>query len=517
MPLLPTPIVDYSAYDFDSLRARLYALISATFPAWSEQSVASFGNLLIELMAHVGDVLGFYLDARARESRLTQATERRSVVALAKLLGYAPEGATAAQTDVVFTLARAAAAPVPISEGSVVRTLGAAPVDFQVLESLTIPAGALTATATVEHSTTHFEAFAASALPNQEVQLRESPFLDLALHEGGVVGPAEYVAADNGVYTRVDHFLESGASDRHYTLVVDQQDRARLRFGSGIAGQLPTGTIYVQYKTGGGPSGNVDPHAIRRIAGSFVDTSGNAVQLSVDNPARATGGKPRKSRAEIQAEAPARLRVLTRTVAREDYEINARRVPGVARALMLTSNEVPSVGENRGQLYVVPHGGGKPSSALKQAVYTMCTRTFPNTVTFQLSVLDPAYLTVNIHATVFPVKGANLKLLDAAIRVALYEHFQLTIDEGTEDERPNPNINFGFYAAQTSSGGFDGQLALSDLQNVVRDVRGVRKLGDGINDFLLNNGHRDLKVQAHQLPRLGMVTLIHGETRAPLV
>lgn len=520
MAILPTPIVDYTDLDFDSLRARLYSLIGAAFPDWSEQEVASFGNLLVELMAHVGDVLGFYLDARARESRVTLATQRASVVALAKLLGYAPEGATAAQADVVFGLARVAEYPVPIPAGTPVHTLAANDqTEFQLLEAVTIAAGALTVTGTVEHSKTHVDVFASTARPNQEVQLRHSPFLDRAIYDGEVRA-GEWVTADNGTYSRVDNFLQSTAGDRHYTIVVDENDRARLRFGNGIAGQIPTGTLQIQYKTGGGTAGNVDAGMLRKLTGAFTDTAGHAVQVSVTNPTRAAGGQPRKSRAQIQLEAPARLRVLKRTVAREDYEINARRVPGVVRALMLTSNEVPSVGENRGQLYILPAGGGKPSSALKQAVHQMCSVTYPNTITFKFEVLDPAYLTVNLYATIYPVRGVStqgLKVLDAAIRVALYDYFALTVDAGTENERDNPNVNFGFYAAQTSSGAFDGQVALSDLVNVVRDVRGVRKIGDGLNDFLVNSQHKDLKIQAHQFPRLGTVTLINGETRTPLV
>ncbi len=46
--------VDYTDRDFDSLRARLIALVKSVFPDWSDFDVASFGNVLLELFAFVG-------------------------------------------------------------------------------------------------------------------------------------------------------------------------------------------------------------------------------------------------------------------------------------------------------------------------------------------------------------------------------------------------------------------------------------------------------------------------------
>lgn len=87
MATLPESI-DYTDKDFDALRARLIALIKCHFPDWTDFDVASFGNLLVELYAYVGDVPTFYQDNLARESPLVTATQRKSVMALAKMLGY---------------------------------------------------------------------------------------------------------------------------------------------------------------------------------------------------------------------------------------------------------------------------------------------------------------------------------------------------------------------------------------------------------------------------------------------
>ena len=54
--------LDFTDKDFDALRARLVSLATSAFPDWTDYDVASFGNLLLELQAYVGDVITFYLD-----------------------------------------------------------------------------------------------------------------------------------------------------------------------------------------------------------------------------------------------------------------------------------------------------------------------------------------------------------------------------------------------------------------------------------------------------------------------
>jgi hypothetical protein len=126
--------VDYTDKDFDALRARLIALVKSVFPDWTDFDVASFGNLLVELYAFVGDVLTFYQDNLARESRLVTATQRKSVMALAKMLGYRLQGAQAATAEVLVQLVRPPAASVTIPAGTVLRTQEVTePVRFQLL------------------------------------------------------------------------------------------------------------------------------------------------------------------------------------------------------------------------------------------------------------------------------------------------------------------------------------------------------------------------------------------------
>lgn len=503
MTLIP-PSLDYTDKDHDALALRLQNLIRSVFPQWTDFAVGNFGNILLGLYAFVGDVLCFYQDNQALESRIATSEQRKNMLALVKLLGYRPSTASAATVDETFALAAVPVGSVTFPTGTKVKTAAVTdPVAFQLLAPLTIPGGASppTATATVEHSETFVEMFAATGLADQEIVLFRTPYLD---------GTAD-VSAGNGAYVEVDSFLESGSADRHYVTAVDQNDQVTARFGNGINGAIPTGTISAIYRVGGGEGGNVEASSLVKLEGSYTDAFGNPVTVAVTNPLPATGGTDRETVNEIRANAPESLRTLTRTVAREDYEINARRVSGVARALMLTSDQHIGISENSGMLFVIPAGGGLPSSGLKAAVLTMVTETYPNTVTFHVDVMGPIYKAISVRAVVYLRQGTTATTVKAAIEGALATWFAVSNPDGT----PNENVDFG-YNLKDAYGAPAGEIAWSDVFNVVRDVTGVRKVDEGPTGFLLNGVRSDVAIDPQEFPTLGTVTLINGDTGNPL-
>jgi hypothetical protein len=494
--------LDYTDRDFDALRARLFALVLSVFPTWTSQQVANFGNLLVELYAFVGDVLGKYQDNQARESRWTQATQRKNLIALAKLIGYEPATATASQVTVALSIPAAAAGDVTIPAGTVVRTRETTdPVIFRLLADAVIEAGQTAVTATAENSEPEDDVSASSGLPTQELILSQVPYLD---------GSAS-ITAGNGAYAEVDNFLNSDSTDRHFTVGVDQNDRATVRFGDGVAGAIPTGTITASYKTGGGADGQVEAGTVTVAEGVFTDEFGAVVQLSTTNPSASTPATDRETVEQIRVNAPLSIRAVNRTVSREDYEINALRIPQVARALMLTSNEDVGIGENQGTLYVVPVGGGSPTQDLKDDVLEQVTVTFPNTLTFLVTVSDPVFKAVDVTATIHIRKGFSGAAVKSAIVSALQTFFSPTLSDGTA----NPDIGFGL-AFVEEEGDPVGLLPLSDVFNVVRDVAGVRKVGDTTADFNLNGAHSDVELQLREFPTLGTVVVIDAATGTPL-
>jgi hypothetical protein len=500
-PLSPSP--DLSDRDFDSLRARLIALARSAFPGWTDVEVATFATTLLELYAFVGDVISYYQDNQAAESRLSTATQRRNVIALARMLGYRLHGAAAATCDAVFTLERVPTADVTFPAATVVRTPETRdPIVFRLLAPATIRAGQAQpeVVGTVEHAEAHEQRVDARGLPELEVVLERTPYLDGSLR----------VETTLGEYIQVETFLGSGPLDRHVTVQVDENERATLRFGDGRQGIPPQGTVVVRYKTGGGAIGNVDPGRLSVVDGNFTDAHGRSVQVRVHNPARASGGIDRQPTEQAKLLAPLSLRALTRSVTREDFELHARNVPGVARALMLTSNEDSTIAENSGDLLIVPVGGGPPTQTLLARVLRQVTVDYPCTLTFQPRVLPAAYRTVDVSTSVHVRAGFSPTVVAAAIRQRLADRFAVTDPLGI----PNPAIDFGERLRQ--EGEPVGTLAWSDVANVIIDTPGVRKLDDDNDGLLLNGEHGDVELTTRQFPVLGQVRVFRADTGAEL-
>ena len=304
----------------------------------------------------------------------------------------------------------------------------------------------------------------------------------------------------------MDTLLGSGPNDRHFVVLVDQNDRATIRFGDGRNGAAPSGSIQIPYKTGGGDQGNVDPNTIRVLDGAVTDARGRPAHFTMTNPKRASGGIERQSVASAKAFVPETLRAPARTVAREDFEIHAKELPSVARALMLTSDEDPTIAENAGILFLVPAGGGLPTPALKAAALRQVTEVYPCTLTFQPSAQDPVYRAVSLDARLFlapTVSPAQRASIGRALRTRLADFFRITNKDGT----PNLSIDFGFYLAER---GGAPEIAWSDVFDLLAKTSGVRKIEP--YDLKLNGLPSDVKLAPREFPMLGDVRLLDALT-----
>ncbi len=523
MALIP-PTLDYTDKDRASLVARLRNLIRQAFPTWTEESVANFGNILVELAAHVGDVLAFLVDNWARESRISTARLRRSLLGIAKMLSFTPSTQSAASVDETFTLAAALAGTLTIPKGDTVSTEQVTdPVVFQLLEDLVFAPGETVKTATVQNSEFADDQLLSDGRPNQTYRLTKIPFIEDTL---------SFTAA-NGVYSVVSDFLDSTSTDRHIVITVDEEGRATITTGNGINGEIPVGTIATEYRTGGGGGDrNVEAGTLNVLDSRYEDDLGNPADITTTNAAAASGGAPRESNAQIRQRAPREGRVLNRSVAREDYEIVAEGVSGVARALHLTRNQDLGVAENAGILFVVPEGGGVASSALLDAVddeFEPVTGDRPHFNTYNLSTQTAAYQNVAVTARVFKRPGNTAASVKADIAAALTEFFAVEIAASAllaadpalaatlgitaadgDALIKNPRVDFGFFYKDTN-GDPSGEFPWSDVLNAVRDVPSVQRI-DPNSGFLLDGVQDDVTIGTFRFPQLGNVIVIDADT-----
>jgi len=314
--------------------------------------------------------------------------------------------------------------------------------------------------------------------------------------------------------------LPISATSKVYVVLVDQFDRAHIRFGNGTVGQIPQGTVTVAYKIGGGASGNIEVGLITIIEDSLTDGGGNPVSLTASNATATSGGVDRMTVAEARALAPSTLRVINRSVTKDDFEVNARRVSGVSRAVMVTSNEDGGVDENTGEVYVVARGeklaSGRtapatPSGTLLTAVNTMVNTTYPPTLTFRATVAAAPFKTINVSTRVYLDAGYVGTAVGAAIRVALADFFASEL----EDNSPNPGVDFGANI-KDAAGNTIAEIAWSDVFNVINDVAGVRKIDEGSAGVLLNTLRLSVTLMPREFPILGTVTIVDASTGASL-
>jgi len=101
--LLPEPLLDYLAKDYDSFRRLMLDRLATTLPAWTERNPADLQVALVELLAYAADHLSYFQDAVATEAYLGTARRRVSVRRHARLLDYRMHEGCSARVFLHFT------------------------------------------------------------------------------------------------------------------------------------------------------------------------------------------------------------------------------------------------------------------------------------------------------------------------------------------------------------------------------------------------------------------------------
>lgn len=496
-------VYDYTGRDQQAIKARLLSLLASVFPAWTNTQSRNMANVLRDGYAWVGALNDYYMSRKARGAFVPTATERRDMIALGKGRNYKLFGAQAATCDLTVTLLNGPlAGDVTFSLADTVQTQDVVnPVVGEIQATVIMTAGNTTATLSWRHAQSKSQSYTSTVNANQEVFLSDGPYLENSAS----------ITTGLGAWTEVDSLALSGPTDRHFEVLVDQNDRATVRFGDGVKGAKPTGTFTIYYEIGGGADGNVDADTITKFGRTYVDSLGNPAILTVTNPLALSDGLPRETVNAARQQIPLSTTAPRTTVIRSDFEVHALRVPSVARALMLSSDEDLTIPEEEGRLYIVPAGGGIASAALIEAVETMITVTYPMLTNYGALVSTADYLTIDVGATIWLAANAVATTVRAAILTALVAYFSPL----SADLSANTLVDFGYNYRDVNDNPA-GEIALSNIFNIVRDTAGVRKVGPGLDDFTLNGAHSDVPISNWKFPKLGIVTIINGATGAAL-
>jgi baseplate J-like protein len=373
------PVIDYMARDYNSLLRAMRDQIPHKLAQWQDfTNEADFGNVLLELFAHIGDILSYYQDRVANESFLSTARTRRSVIEHLRLIGYELGTAAPAATSLSLSVPASVTTSVTVDRGNAFATKSRPDrpsVRFEYTQEAsltvnfaTVPVDPASGRKVVGIPVEEGRLIAGEVLgtstgaPNQRFPLAHTgPILrrsDPAQQPSRDVVLLTQLAGVTDEWTRRETLAFSQSGQRDYVVEVDADDHATVTFGDGAFGAVPPlgAQIRVTYRVGGGQIGNVLPGTITTV----VDSPQLALLgAKVTNPTPATGGAEREDIAHAVRQAPAVFRSLRRAVTAADYEALALSFKGIGKVRAV------GTGWNTVTLYVAPEGGGKVSDVLE--------------------------------------------------------------------------------------------------------------------------------------------------------
>lgn len=270
------PNVDYSTRDYEGFRSDMIRGLQERIPEYTDTSQTDAGIVLIELLAHNLDLLSYYNDKTANEVYLDTAKERSNIIMLAKMLGYVFNDGRPSEFKQVFEIIPQDTDFV-IPKGYVVKTTESTvepEVLFETDFELVIPKGCVgnekdgdgnylyLANVVQGYTITDEVVGTSNETPNQTFYLNHAPVIkdSISLNITESTGLTEE-------WTRVDNFLNSSPTDKHFTVTIDASDRGIITFGNGKSGKIPTAYsegIVATYRVGGGEVGNVSPYSINQ-------------------------------------------------------------------------------------------------------------------------------------------------------------------------------------------------------------------------------------------------------------
>lgn len=468
---MPDFSIDYTAKDYAGFRRMMLDAKRELLPEWESESPNDFGVVLIEVFAYGLDILSFYGDRIANEAFLSTATDRASIVDMARMLDYRPTGTTAATVDIEFT----SSSSVTVPAGTVVSTQtlsavssGEPPVFFETLED-TVVDGTV-AIGAVEGTTVSETVGESSGRIDQEFLLNQYPVIDRSVRifvdEG--IGPTEW--------TYFDRLIEAGSNRNAFTTSEDSRGVITVLFGDNVNGRVPAigASIVAEYRVGVGERGNVAANTLTELQSDVLEVTERITQVT--NPLPATGGASQESTDSIRKSAPQTLRALYRAVSLRDYEDITVGIPGIAKAKAVQPGYQTVV------VYVAPFGIGTAASVEKKAEVTdfLEARKMSN---ITVIVDDPVFVPIDITITVRVKEEFNRAQVEEQAKLAVVDLLRFE------------NVDFGYFFAQ------------SRVYEAAAKVPGVDSADLTVLDRDAGTGVGNIQLASLEIPVVGTVTV----------
>ena len=445
------PVIDYMARDDESLRQAMRERIPELLPEWTDYTdEADFGNVLLELFAHMGDILSYYQDRIANESFLGTAQTRRSIIQHLQLIGYKLGTAAPASAMLTLLLPKDYKEAVTIQKGNAFATKSQhdrSSVRFEYTGDTLEIVGKELPTTTDPASNRKYcyygpDPFAdpktasskdrpgipveegrlvlnerlgvSTGKPNQRFPLAHPrlilrPFGQAQATNHDLILLVERAGGTVEPWNLRETLAFSRALQPDYVVEIDENDQTLVCFGDGEFGAIPPkdAVLNVTYRVGGGAQGNVAAGAITTI----VDAPQLAlIGATVTNTKLATGGAEREPIDHAIAQAPTVFRARKRAVTKEDYEALARNFPGVGKVRAVASSW------NVVTLHVAPAGGGDINDDLRAKLLAYFED--KRLITTRIEIAGVTYVPIAVTARIGVERYYDPEAVAARVRAA---------------------------------------------------------------------------------------------------
>jgi hypothetical protein len=418
------PQVDYTSRDYSSIRQDLIDLIPEYAPQWTNRDPADFGMTLLEGFAYMGDLLNYYIDRAANEAFISTASQRESVLQLARLLSYRPTETSASKVTLTFKNSTASAITVPKLTQVSTTTLvsgSSTKILFETDAAVTVPAkvgtvdGAITVSATQGFTVANETIGTSNGKVNQTFELKQNP----------VINGSTSVVVGGVTYREVPYLIDYQGYDPIYTTYTDADGSTFIVFGDGVSGRIPpnNAVIYCTYRVGGGTSGNVASNTIKFFETPITGLTVLNQSVSSTDDGSAKGGADAESTDSIRINAPLSIKALNRGIALSDYSALTLQVSGIAKAASI-AEVYTSV-----TVFFAPYGdaGVQADNITPTAAFTALASTANTyladkipantTVTFQ----PPSYVDVNVTVDVQCLPTYKNSAIQTAVSAVINE------------------------------------------------------------------------------------------------
>lgn len=476
--------LDYTRRDFNTIKDALLSRASTVLPEWTDRDPSDFGMLFVDLWAYMGDVVHYYIDRAAGEAFIGTATQRESVLALANLLDYVPNGRTAAYADVVIENA-SASETFTIQAGTLL--LGSSFTCYTV-EDITIdPSSTNTVTVQEGYQVLKDALGTTNGLPSQRLTIPVPKIVTNSVRL--------FVREDNindTEYRYVNSLSDALFGERVFTTYTDASNNTQVILGNNINGFIPpvNSSILVSYNVSSGADGNYGSNSVTGFKRTFTSA------LRISESSSFVGGVDEESIESLRTSVPIRTRSQNRAVTLDDFIDITLGVSGVYKASAVYAS--PSAAYASGSVTVYP-------VASQSDYLTSTAASIPVPAAIQTAVLDTLQPKALLGVNVYVANKIDLVPINITAKVHVNERYVTgwvisDVYNALSELFEFDKVSFG------------QRLSLSEVFRTIVDVDGVdyAEIDDGDGGVFstgVSGVSQNITATSIQLLRKGTITL----------